>query len=86
MHEKESLQKAEAISSSENPSSVSTVYEDLDKTDLKLKTDAESEKITQDEETISYPAGLKLFLLALVASLIFVMELLVRMNRLLNAP
>lgn len=86
MHEKESLQKAEEVSSSENSPPISIESEDLDKTDLKPKTDAESEKITQDDETISYPVGLKLFLLALVASLILVLELLVRMNRLLNAP
>lgn len=68
LDEKTSPNEPKEVASSENSPPASTAYEDEDS---KLKPDAEHEKVTQDDETISYPGGLKLFVLALVASFLF---------------
>ncbi len=67
MHENASLKEVKEIPSSQNTLSESPVYEGSEKTDLELKTEAERQQATQNDETISYPGGLKLFLLESVA-------------------
>lgn len=66
--ENESLKEAKGAS---------PLYGGLEKTDLGLKTDAEHQQDTQDDETV-YPVGLKLFLLGSVAPSTLVLEPLVR--------
>ena len=85
MGEKESLKEAKEVSSPETTPPASTVYEDLEKTKLNIDSGAEREQVTQDDETISYPGGLKLFLLASAALFIFIVKLLIKVNTLLTA-
>ena len=81
MDENASLKEVKEASSFQNTLAASSVYQGSDKTDFEFKTETESQQATQEDETVSYPGGLKLFLLASVAS-----SLLVRMNRSLNLP
>lgn len=69
MVEKASLKEKNEVSSSQNTLTASPEYAGSEKTDLELKTEAEPQQTTQDEETVSYPGGLKLFLLASVTHL-----------------
>jgi hypothetical protein len=83
--EHESLKEGKDASSSKNTLAASPVYEGSEKADLELQTHAESQQVTQGDETISYPGGLKLFLLASVTLFILAMEPHIRMIRLLTA-
>jgi hypothetical protein len=64
MDESKVLKEAKEVSPSGNTLATSPLHEGLGKTDSELKTDAELQQVEQSDETISYPGGLKLFLLA----------------------
>ncbi len=63
MDENESFKEAKEVSSFKNTLGASPVYDGLEKTELELKTGAELQQVSQDDEIV-YPGGLKLFLLA----------------------
>jgi hypothetical protein len=65
--EKVSLKEGKEVSSFENIPAVSTAPERMDWKDLSLDADREHQSIAQRDDTIVYPSGLKLFLLASVS-------------------
>ncbi len=75
MDQNKPLHEANEPSSYQNTLAASPVYEGSEKTDLELNTpsdttnkeldtDAERQPITEGGETVNYPGGVKLFLLA----------------------